>query len=987
MFSVSGIKAGNAFVIIEAVDATSRVLDRVAMKMRNWSSNMTRIGLATTAAATLGATAFASSLNVYTKFDDQMKKVEARTIGTTDEMKALREQAKSAGIEIGYTAFEIASLMDKLGQKGFNRSQILKMTPHVAALARAGGEGGQEDAPQVAADLIGGTLKAFQMDASESARVAHVMATAVNQSNFTLMDLVTAMQTAGTIANEYNISLEETVALLSQLADVNIEAASQGYAFRNIALYLSDASARDKFNEDMKKMGVNTIEFVDRFGNLRPLPKLLFEIGDATKNLGTAIKGNIFDELFGKRAIVPAQVLGRSENPFKNMLGMLSEGAGAHIETAKTMESGIGGALRKIKLGLESLNISIQEALDKGIQALAGKVTFLLRSLSGWVALNPLLAGQVAGLIPLTFLLGVGFIALGMAGKLTVTSLALLSSVIGIVNFGFGTLRTAIAIITPLFSGLITVASYAAQGLWFLSNPLSIIARTLVGILAIGLLASSRGFVALAKNMPLIVIYSLRLIDHFFVLSVVLGRNLAIATYRFATSFFTASTVVAKSTALIVRQSSTAISTINRLGEALANLPKTIITLLSVTTNTFKNIPSLFSSLLGLVLSLLSPTGIFIALLVSIGILLYANRDTIFSYMSQALGTAKQKLNDLWGTTKQMFIDLGMRVLYYGKQLYQVYTDAMEALQLGDTDLAWKIATTGLKIIWLEVIDDLKAIWDDFIQYIKNNTPFDEILEGIKEFLPSTGTNTAQELEGQDLVVSDPQEIRRLGSKNLVTGSQQKDQFNAIYNQGAFQRKRADEIWNSQELNDLIAKENQTIEDFNRVQELTTKWRQWDAAAKESMAAALRVAQGKDPFPQAEKEREANPEIKKLRDEMEKHRSSLDELRKKQEEKSASARDMEEKMQKQMEAFNLEEAILQLEASVHEPVSKKNIIVPANMALDMETAETAKQLQEMLGLTEHSEDDSEKGILRNILKESDEMNNNLRRIEERMGVV
>lgn len=894
MFSVSGIKAGNAFVIIEAVDATSRVLDRVAMKMRNWSSNMTRIGLATTAAATLGATAFASSLNVYTKFDDQMKKVEARTIGTTDEMKALREQAKSAGIEIGYTAFEIASLMDKLGQKGFNRSQILKMTPHVAALARAGGEGGQEDAPQVAADLIGGTLKAFQMDASESARVAHVMATAVNQSNFILMDLVTAMQTAGTIANEYNISLEETVALLSQLADVNIEAASQGYAFRNIALYLSDASARDKFNEDMKKMGVNTIEFVDRFGNLRPLPKLLFEIGDATKNLGTAIKGNIFDELFGKRAIVPAQVLGRSENPFKNMLGMLSEGAGAHIETAKTMESGIGGALRKIKLGLESLNISIQEALDKGIQALAGKVTFLLRSLSGWVALNPLLAGQVAGLIPLTFLLGVGFIALGMAGKLTVTSLALLSSVIGIVNFGFGTLRTAIAIITPLFSGLITVASYAAQGLWFLSNPLSIIARTLVGILAIGLLASSRGFVALA---------------------------------------------------------------------------------------------SLFSSLLGLVLSLLSPTGIFIALLVSIGILLYANRDTIFSYMSQALGTAKQKLNDLWGTTKQMFIDLGMRVLYYGKQLYQVYTDAMEALQLGDTDLAWKIATTGLKIIWLEVIDDLKAIWDDFIQYIKNNTPFDEILEGIKEFLPSTGTNTAQELEGQDLVVSDPQEIRRLGSKNLVTGSQQKDQFNAIYNQGAFQRKRADEIWNSQELNDLIAKENQTIEDFNRVQELTTKWRQWDAAAKESMAAALRVAQGKDPFPQAEKEREANPEIKKLRDEMEKHRSSLDELRKKQEEKSASARDMEEKMQKQMEAFNLEEAILQLEASVHEPVSKKNIIVPANMALDMETAETAKQLQEMLGLTEHSEDDSEKGILRNILKESDEMNNNLRRIEERMGVV
>jgi len=439
--SIAGIKAGKAFVFIEALDKTGPVLKGVKSSLLNLGRDLQRIGQTTLLASLASLTPTFLSTKVFQDFDDVMKKVEARSEGTADEMNRIREQAKLMGRETAFTAAQIGEMQMRIAQKGFSRAQILDMTPSIVSLARAAGEGFDffKDA-DAAASLVTGTIRAFRLEAEDAANVADLMAAATLDSSYELSGLVTSLQYAGPVAEAFNLSLEETLALLMTMSNLEIDPSIAGTALRNLELYSTNVKAQDEFNASLKEATGNTIEFTDAAGNLRPLPDILHAIEIATEGMGTGLKGQMLSKFFGQRAVVPAFGLGPSKDFVKNLNELLTA-SGRSERVAKEMESGLGGAWRNFLGGVEAVALAIGKSLAPALIDLSKKIGPILTGLTEWMNKNPAFAVQLTMLSLSGVALGAALIGVGFSLKMLSAALIPTLAMIKVLGFSWAVLK------------------------------------------------------------------------------------------------------------------------------------------------------------------------------------------------------------------------------------------------------------------------------------------------------------------------------------------------------------------------------------------------------------------------------------------------------------------------------------------------------------------------------------------------------------------
>ena len=341
----SAVKAGKAFVEIDALDKTGMVLSRIAKKLSRFSAQMTRIGRQAVMGATIAALPLALSAKVFASFDDSMRKVDARTVGTASDMANLRQEAKDLGRTTSFTASQVGELMAVLGQKGFSRKQIGRMTPDVMNLARGAGSGGAEDLT-LAAALSANALRIFDLGADQSTRVADVFTKAVNSSALGLETLTEGFKYIGPLGNKTNMSLEETTATIGMLGNLGIEGSMAGSSIRGMIISLSDATKRGKFSKMLEDMTGKTVEFTDTAGNLKKPVEILFEMGKALKGAGSAEQLDAMGQLFGNRQLVSADAISQGVDSFTELFDLLKNSEGTAKKTAKAMDDGLGGGLR-----------------------------------------------------------------------------------------------------------------------------------------------------------------------------------------------------------------------------------------------------------------------------------------------------------------------------------------------------------------------------------------------------------------------------------------------------------------------------------------------------------------------------------------------------------------------------------------------------------------------------------------------------------------
>ena len=437
MASKQEISAGRAFVTLFLKNDMTRQLVRALkaaqVKLRNFSRSAISAGRQIATAGLLMAAPFAFATRTFAEFDDAMREVGAVTEDTGANLDMLRDKAKKLGATTSFTAIEVGLLMAELGRASFDPGEIDNMTGSVLSLARA-----TKTEAALAAKILARSIRQFGLEASDSSRVADVLTAAANKSLNTVESLGESLELVEPVADDFNLSLEDTAAVLGTLGNLGIEGSMAGTAMRRILL----ATGADA--EKLKR--IFGVEFVDMNGNVRPLVDTLQDVADATRNLGSAARAKKFKDAFGLRGITGASGIGKNIIGARDLRDAIGEAGGVAKRTADFMDSGLGGSLRILKSAIEGVKIAIGEALAPTLQKLAKFITKTLQSTIKWITANQslivVLAATAAGITAL----GVALVGMGLAG-------ALASVVFGGLGFVVSTITSPLGIMTAAVVG------------------------------------------------------------------------------------------------------------------------------------------------------------------------------------------------------------------------------------------------------------------------------------------------------------------------------------------------------------------------------------------------------------------------------------------------------------------------------------------------------------------------------------------------------
>lgn len=228
--------------------------------------------------------ALKSGIRVIADFEKQMSKVRAITGASAQEFEKLEKNALALGRSTEYTARQIASLQVEYGRLGFTTEEILNATEATLNLATATGEDLSRSA-----EIAGATLRAFQLDAKEMGRVTDVITGALNSSALALDSFADAMKFVAPNAKAVNVSIEETSALMSVLADSGLKGTVAGTSLRKIFTLLTrDGGTLQDRLKALAARGIDLADANDEVGltaqtSLLVITKQLDKVAQLTK--------------------------------------------------------------------------------------------------------------------------------------------------------------------------------------------------------------------------------------------------------------------------------------------------------------------------------------------------------------------------------------------------------------------------------------------------------------------------------------------------------------------------------------------------------------------------------------------------------------------------------------------------------------------------------------------------------------------------------
>ena len=322
-------------------------------------------------------------------FEDALLGLEAITRANADEMARLKDQAAELGKSTRFSATQAADAMRFLGMAGFSTASIMESLPGTLDLAAAG----QLDLAE-AADIASNILTGMGLAASDMARVSDVLAAAASRSNTSVNQLGEAMKYVAPVAAAAGTSLEEATAAIGALSDAGIQADMAGTSLRGILSSLANAAKAAK----LEALGVQT---KDATGNMLPLVDILDQLRGRLDGLGSADKLARISEIFDARQAAGIAALVNDEQiaKIRRLTGELQNSQGEAKRMATTMESGVGGAMRRAQAAMQAVGNAVFETIRGPMMTALNGAANRFGSLASWIAkLRPVATAVFAGI-------------------------------------------------------------------------------------------------------------------------------------------------------------------------------------------------------------------------------------------------------------------------------------------------------------------------------------------------------------------------------------------------------------------------------------------------------------------------------------------------------------------------------------------------------------------------------------------------------------
>ena len=320
-----------------------------------------KAGLVTLAFVGAGklVSAFKSAVTIGAEFEQNMKNLSVISGATGGKLKQLEQSALKLGGSTKFTASEIAGLSLEFSKLGFTADEILKVTQGTLDLSTAFGLD-----LATTASVAGGTLRAFGLDASETTRMTDVMALSFASTALDMEKFAGAMTMVGPIAKVAGFNIEETTAILGQLANANISGSLAGTQLRQIMLEMSNESSKLS-----KKLGgpVNSAEeLAVAFNKLKK------------EGIGTAE----MKDLVGQRAVSAFSILIDGADDVAQLTREFENANGAGSLMATEMLDTLQSKFKIMQSATEDLGIAFFDTFDETLKKATDVMTDAIGGLS-----------------------------------------------------------------------------------------------------------------------------------------------------------------------------------------------------------------------------------------------------------------------------------------------------------------------------------------------------------------------------------------------------------------------------------------------------------------------------------------------------------------------------------------------------------------------------------------------------------------------------
>ena len=451
-----------------SIGRLGQTFSAIGPKIKSIGDSMKSVGRSMTLNVTAPiAAGFGAAMKKSIDFDDTMRKVKATSGATGNEFNQLRTKALQMGRDTKFTASESAEAMNYMALAGWDTKDMLNGIGGVMNLAAASGE----DLASVS-DIVTDNLTAFGMKAKDSTHFADVLAQTSSKANTDVRGLGEAFKYAAPVAGALGYSVEDTSIAIGLMSNAGIKGEKAGTALRT--MFTNLAKPTKAMKEEMDRLGIS---ITDSNGEMLPMRDVMDQLRTKMGGLSKDQQAAAASTIFGKEAMSGAlAVINASDEDYKKLTKSIDGSNGAAKRMANEMEGGIGGAMRKMKSAIESLAISLGDALAPMLYKVATWVTKLatkFSSLPSGVQKTIAVVGLLAAAIgPLVLVMG------------------MFTSAIGSIATTLGPVMVSIAKAGGLMSFLSGKASIAAKGLslfggasGLLLNPVSLV---VAGIAALG---------------------------------------------------------------------------------------------------------------------------------------------------------------------------------------------------------------------------------------------------------------------------------------------------------------------------------------------------------------------------------------------------------------------------------------------------------------------------------------------------------------------
>jgi TP901 family phage tail tape measure protein len=291
------------------------------------------------------------AFNSIVEFDQSLKNLQAITQASNQEVDAFGRKMVEVSNMTKFSANEVAAAMVYLGQAGFTATETLETIDAVASVAT-----GTLTDFALTADLFTSAIRAFQLDTSESARVADIFASAVNRSKLTIQGMRTIFNYVGASASQAGVALDEAAAAAGLLANNGMRFSTVGTSMRNVLSRMIAPS--NKMRTELAYIGLTADDVNPRIVGFQKAMQNLSKI-IVDQKTGLADAGKAY-KLFGLRGQQAANVFVRTftSGQYEQMLENINN-VGAAFRMQLKQQEGLGVSLKNLWDRIKNVGVAL----------------------------------------------------------------------------------------------------------------------------------------------------------------------------------------------------------------------------------------------------------------------------------------------------------------------------------------------------------------------------------------------------------------------------------------------------------------------------------------------------------------------------------------------------------------------------------------------------------------------------------------------------